>query len=299
MKPAGILIEKSEYGTRAILAAPFSRRMREQLQILMPEELEPNSAKGWSGDDVDFVGSLPWLKSLIIIKFPIDNVDAIHSLHNLINLKVITYCSTEIDFSAFPFLERCALEWRPKARSVFDCQSLRHLFVNRYKGKSIEPFTKLTGLETLGILNAPISDLRGVGRLKHLRKLRLGNLRTLKSLEGLDELGELEELTLQGCRKVEDIAPLSKLHNLKILNISENGNISSLKPIEPLEKLIALFFYGSTKIMDGDLQPLVSKTGLTNLAFQNRRHYSHKREDFEAYCPNNGISAQTPPKFLP
>ena len=74
MKPAGIIFEKSEYGTRAILAAPFSRRMREQLQMLMPEELELNSAKGWSGDDVDFVSSLPWLKSLIIIKFPIGNV---------------------------------------------------------------------------------------------------------------------------------------------------------------------------------------------------------------------------------
>src|SRR5207302_5835563 len=144
--------------------------------------------------DLSFLAMLPHLRSFKIIDFRIASVDPIHILHELQSLDVITYCRTEIRFSAFPKLESCALEWRPKATSLFDCTSLKELFVNCYDGTEVTPFTKLVNLESLAILNAPIENLSGLGRLKKLRSLRLANLKQLASLAGIERLANLEEL---------------------------------------------------------------------------------------------------------
>ena len=78
---------------------------------------------------------LPGLKSFEIFDFNIRDIQPIHHLHKLRRLGVTTYCSTRIDFTVFPELENCGLEWRPKAISLFECVTLKGLFVNRYSGK--------------------------------------------------------------------------------------------------------------------------------------------------------------------
>jgi hypothetical protein len=62
-----------------------------------------------------------------------------------------------------------------------------------------------------------------------------------------------------------------------LLNI---GNIETIKGIENLKDLNDFIFYESTNILDGDLYPITKLENLKKIAFQNRRHYSHKREDF-------------------
>jgi hypothetical protein len=103
----------------------------------------------------------------------------------------------------------------------------------------------------------------------------------------LEELTGLVDLTFEGCRKVENIDAVSQLASLEVLNFSENANIASLNRIESLQNLKELYFWGSTKIADGDLHLLMSKTGLKRLAFANRRHYTHKSKDFEWCQPDD------------
>ena len=162
-------------------------------------ELELNMAKGcgWHGGSLEFLRKLPWLKAFRILDLTFPDVDPIHCLHNLKRLQIMTYCSTEIRFAAFP-LEDCDLEWRPKADSLFECAMLKKLFVNRYKGNDVSGFGKLINLERLGILNSPVRDLLGLVPLSRLRKLRLNNLTKVESLRGLDALTNLEELDLRG-----------------------------------------------------------------------------------------------------
>jgi len=181
-------------------------------------------------------------------------------------------------------LERCILEWRPKATSLFDCTTLKDVFVNRYKGKDLSGFGKLTKLESLAILNSPVRDLRGLITLKRLRRLRLNNLTKLASLVGLEELTNLEELDLRGERAIRSIEELGSLSRLRRLYLDDNGDIESLGPLDKLSALEVVTFSGSTKIIDGDLSPLVRLKSLTGITFQNRRHYSHRREEFgDAY----------------
>jgi hypothetical protein len=47
-------------------------------------------------------------------------------------------------------------------------------------------------------------------------------------------------------------------------------------------------FYDSTNILDGDLAPVQRHNGLSRISFQNRKHYSHRREQFTAYTAAGG-----------
>ena len=247
-------------------------------------ELELNQAKGWKGEDLSFLAVLPDLKVFEIFDFNIRNIEPIQHLHKLRKLGVTSYCSTKIDFSPFSELESCALEWRAKATSLFECATLKKLFINRYSGKDTAPFAKLVNLESLAILNAPVENLHGLSGLTKLRSLRLANLKRLASLEGIGGLANLEELEIHTCRAIRSLEEVGSLLRLKKLNLNNDGDIESLKPLENLKGLEMVVFYESTNIVDGDLSPLLHQRNLARVSFQNRRHYSHRREDFgDAY----------------
>jgi len=277
-----ITVEDGIYGRRALLNSGWATGMTEYFANNGIVELVLNQAKGWKGSDLSFLSRLPRLKLFEIFDFHIKDISPIHSLNDLKRLGVTTYCSTEIRFSAFPNLESCGLEWRPKAASLFDCGTLKSLFVNRYNGKDTAPFGRLVNLESLGILNAPVKNLSGLCELKKLRSLRLANLKRLTSLAGIEELTNLEELDIHTCRAIGSIEEIGSLTRLRKLHLNNDGDIASLKPIEKLTALESVLFYESTNIVDGDLSPLIRQKNLARISFQNRRHYSHRREDFGA-----------------
>lgn len=276
----GIQFEEGLYGKRAVATSAWAQQTTDYLLRNGIKELELNAAKGWKGSDLSFLAKLPALNSLKIIDFQISSVGPIHSLRELRHLEVSTYCQTEIKFSAFPQLQECALEWRSGARSLFDCLTLKRLFVNRYDGRDAKPFAQLASLESLAILNAPLENIQGLGSLGNLRTLRLANLKRLTSLTGVEHLENLEELDVNTCRAIGSIEQLSALSRLKSLNLNNVGAVESLKPLEHLSNLESVVFYESTNILDGDLSPLLDRKRLTRVSFQDRRHYSHRREEF-------------------
>jgi hypothetical protein len=211
--------------------------MRKALEESEVRELELNDGKGWRGDDLSFLSLLPQLRSFKILDLRIVSDEAIHTLHALRELTVVTYCENEINFSAFPELETCSLEWRTKASSLFDCMTLRDLFLNRYDGRDAVPLKNLLNLETLGVMNSPVETLEGLGALKKLRSLRLGRLNCLKSLEGIQGLINLEELEIQRCRRIGSIQQVESLSKLRKFFLNDSGEIESLKPIAKLDRL--------------------------------------------------------------
>jgi hypothetical protein len=269
------------YGLRAVPTTAWTARMRDYLKSRGIVELELNVGWGWRGNDLSFLTEFPELKALEILTLGVSPIEPIHCLHNLRRLNVTTYCKSEIRFSEFPVLESCFLEWRPKAKSVFACASLEDLFINRYKGKVSTVFQSLPRLVRLGILNSPLPEVRGIGKLRRLQFLRLNNLTRLTSLDGLDELESLRELDLRGCRKVSSLEPLGSLLRLVRLSLSDNGGIASLNCLGRLNHLEELVFWGDTNIMDGDLTVLKQLEKLKGVAFQNRRHYSCKLQEFD------------------
>ena len=109
-----IEFENSLYGTKAILKGLWQESNLKLLLDKNVQEIELNDGKGWRGDNVDFLRSLPNLKSLILIDLSIKSIDAIHSLSGLIKLHLTTYCKKPVNFNNFPnrLIERLgALFW--------------------------------------------------------------------------------------------------------------------------------------------------------------------------------------------
>jgi hypothetical protein len=275
-----VILEDGTYGRRAVITSGWSRELTDYVRANEVRELELNDGKGWHGGDLAFLNDLPELRAFTIIDLKISSVAPIHALHQLRALEVTTYCQTELRFASFPHLEECVLEWRDGATSVFDRTTLKKLVINRYNGKDLLPFERLVNLTSLAILNAPIVSLRGLSALKGLLSLRLANLAKLKSLAGIEGLASLEELEIHTCRALGSIDELGSLSRLRSLHLNNDGEIKSLKPLEKLTGLESVLFYESTNILDGDLSPLLHQKHLFRVSFQNRRHYSHRREEF-------------------
>ncbi len=273
-------IEQGQFGKRMVLKTRWSEKIRKYFLENNIKELELNRAKGWIGNDISFVNDLKELLAVDIIKYTISDVSAIHGLSKLRRLKIFTYCKTELDFSCFPELEDISLYWRTKAKSIFDCFSLKRVFIDHYVGKekNLTPFSKLKNLEYLSLKTPRINEIGNIEDLINLTFLGIYNVRKLSSLSGIEKSKNLKVLEIQACRSIRRIDEIAELVNLERLLLCDDGEIENLKPISKLQHLKEFYFYESTNIIDGDLSPVSLLPNLKNVSFQNRRHYNLKRE---------------------
>lgn len=275
-----IEFRKGDYGTKAIIKTAWQDSFLKFLRDKEIKELELNDGNGWHGVNVDFLQLLPELKSLTLIDLKLKSIQGIHYLSNLQELQLITYSKFSVDFSCFPNLSLCGFEWIKGSDSLFECKNLKGLSINGYPGRNSEVLTGLQNIEKLTILNSNFEELNGIGFLNKLKYLSLANLKYLTSLNGVGKLIQLDELEIQKCKGISSISEIFKLSELKRLLLLDLGQIDSFDGIENLTKLTTLLFYESTNIVDGELSSLFKLGKLTKISFQNRRHYSHKREDF-------------------
>jgi internalin A len=96
----------------------------------------------------------------------------------------------------------------------------------------------------------------------------------------------MDKLEIGTCRKIRVIDEVSSLAKLREFYLDNVGDIQSLKPLAQLSQLHRVTFVESTNILDGDLSPLVGLPNLELVAFQNRRHYSHRSEVFRPPTPD-------------
>lgn len=274
------ILEQGIYGPRITVTGAWTPAIAEYMRREDVRELYLNHARGWSDTTLDFLETVPGLVAFSILDFSIKDIAPIRRLSALRALEVSTYCDTTIDFRRFPTLERCLLYWRNGSESLFECGTLRWLFLHRYSGSSSEPFARLAMLQELSIANGDLREIEHLAALTNLTFLGLYQLKKLTSLAGVEALRKLEALEVNGCKAIGHINALATLSHLRRLQLNDDGPIASLKPLRSATDLEEMLFYESTNITDGDLAPLAALPRLQHISFQNRRHYSHKRESF-------------------
>lgn len=272
--------EQGKFGVKATIKTKWKDSLIDLLVNRDIRELELNIGKGWRGKNIEFLKELPHLRSLVIGDLTLELIEPIHYLHELIELELETYSDSPVNFNAFPKLTSCWFEWIKGSDSLFDCRNLKSLGVNNYKKKSSEPFSRLMKLEQLALLNSPVEDLAGLFELKHLKELRIARLSKITDLGQISLLKELKILDIGTCKGIRSVSEVFFLGKLKALFLSNIGDIETLRGIESLTELEQLIFDESTNIVDGDLSPILSLKRLKKISFQNRRHYTHRREDF-------------------
>ncbi|NUP96566.1 MAG: hypothetical protein HUU28_10430 [Planctomycetaceae bacterium] len=277
-------IEHGALGPRMVLRGAWSSAALEVARSLRIKELELNYAKGWNGRELDFLeGLTDLLESIEILDWSIEDVSAVHALVGLRQLAVSTYCKTEFRFPQFPKLEEVALEWRPRAASLFEHRGVKRVFLNKWNGgKDLSDFGEMRQLETLQLYSpARLEALSGIEQLTRLSRLDLAHAPRLAWLCGIEHLGHLRRLSIDTCRKISSIQQVSSLLELRELAIDNCGDIESLAPLRRLSQLERVSFIESTRIVDGDLSPLKELPVLRQAHFRERSHYSHSDADFE------------------
>jgi len=280
----GWTVETGRYGERLVMVGSWSTVALDFMRQNGIREIELNYARGWRGTDYVFLRKLPELEAVEITDYSTDDIAVVNELPNLRYLATKTYCKTALEFSNWQKLEECALEWRPKARSLFRHRGIRRVFINKWnQGKDLREFSGMSQLETLRLYSASrLESLQGVEALCRLTWLDLARASKLTTLAGIESLTELRHLMLHTCRKVTDISPIEGLLRLRQLYLLNGGNIETIRPLLSLRGLEEFLFYESTNIVDGDLSPLMALPNLKNVAFMERPHYSLKRADLPA-----------------
>lgn len=235
-----------------------------------------NFVKKFKCTNFDFLYDLPELELLNIIYTPVDNLKSVESLVNLKFLSLSCHWKSKVNFCGLNNLIRCFISYGKGAESVFECSSLRCLYIDGFKIKDYSRLTNLAKIEYLTVGNSSFNSPELFSQLLCIHKLVLLNCRKLDHLDGIGKLEHLEWLIIDGSRKLSNIEELSILKSIKVLQLSNNGEIKTLLPIKVLVQLKALSFYGDTKILDGDFSFLEAFSSLSLVGFAGRRHYTHK-----------------------
>jgi Leucine-rich repeat (LRR) protein len=274
-----------EYGLHLCMFSAWSESIEKKAKRKKISELELNHAKGWPrGSDLSFLENLTQLKYFELLDHWVSDVSVINKLSELKELNITSNCNNVIDCSNFPHLERIGLEWFSNAKSLFDCVTLKRVFINCCDIKDLSVFSKLQNLEYLSLKSPKIASIGNVNTLTKLKFLGIYNIPILSSLEGVEQFPNLEMLEVERCRKISNITPVKALKKLQRLMIANCGKIDSLKPAAELTELREVFFHESTNILDGDLMVLKKLPHLKDVSFQERRHYNCKWDDLPMRC---------------
>jgi len=272
-------IEDGKYGRRLKLHTDWGDRVlrvceRENIQELVLLKFQDPE---W--ESLDFLAEIPWIKSFTLLNFAAKDISGIHHLTQLESIYMADYSNRAIDFSRFPMLTECKMEYCPARASIFGCTTLESLALRHYPHRDLVALAPLTGLTKLRIAESKVEDISTAGSFQHLKELSLVLLRKLKDISPLAKLKGLEQSELMNCRGITNLDPLSGLNSLQVLYFPDCGNIDSLSPLAKCHSLKVVVFYEDTTILDGDIKKLLEIPNLKYVAFANRRHYNMKREE--------------------
>jgi hypothetical protein len=127
------------------------------------------------------------------------------------------------------------------------------------------------------------SNTQAIGALPSgLMRLELHYCTKLESAQGLAaSCPGLRHLHLNHCKKFRDLASLLELKDLEVLCLNTCGDIPDLKFLAGFGRLRD-FRFVDTKVVDGDLSPLLTHPRLESVGTLDKKHYSHKAAEIEA-----------------
>ena len=231
------------------------------------------------GDDLSFLGRVPSLRGLVLNAGEVRDLSPVQSLAALETLTLNTPAKPrmELDFGAFPLLERLRMYWNPGFESVFSCGRLETLWVFSPPDADLARFGAMAGLKRLELSQGrKLVSTAGVGALDFL------GLYQQTALADLRDVAARQVLAIESCKKlgaIDEVAALTSVRRLKVANC---GDIASLAPLAGLVELEEFFAWESTRVVDGDLSVLLSLPRLREIGMQDRSHYRPRVTEIEA-----------------
>lgn len=288
----GFHLERSDDGVTLIVTDAWSKPAEQALESGIADGLDLNYAKGFKDTDLRFIRDWP-VRRVRILARTIKDLSPLYRLSGTLEyLSVVTSPTAVVDLAQLPSLNGLAAEWAQVRESIRQSPGLRELFLRSYTEDDLKPLRWNSQLERLRFKDRPrLQSLDGLGALPSIRHLAVYLATRLKDTDALQQLepDRLEELHLEACRTLSDLGPVASARSLRFLNASDCDDIESLHPLKNLAHLEVLWLYGTTKILDGDLSPIMGLPRLRELRLQARRIYSPSSEQVEASISKRGF----------
>jgi len=151
---------------------------------------------------------------------------------------------------------------------------LKEIVVFDYDEVDLQPLAVQPSLEDVTLKVAPrLESLCGADHLS-LRRIKIALARELEDIDALAHASQsLHEVVFETCLGLYDVESLGQLTRLRFLGIGDCGRIPSLGRLANLTQLECLYAWGSTRVEDGDLSPLLRLPRLKEIRMRDRREY--------------------------
>lgn len=271
------IVEERSNGLDLIVTGDWSPAARMVLERGDADGLVLNYARGFREQSLEFLGALP-IRKLDLLARSVSDLSPVLSLApTLEELRVQSDPRAAIDLASLPRLRTLAASWPQVRSSIMFAAQIEDLSIAAYSEPDLEPLAGLSSLTSLVMKERPkLRSLEGLESFPWLAQLGVFLASSLTDIRALGHRPRpaLQVLQLQACKKVNDIEAVSSLESLRFFDLSEGGEIPSVAPLAQLVNLERLHLYDTTKITDGNLQPIVELPRLRDFRMQNRRHYS-------------------------
>ena len=235
-----------------------------------------NYARGFSATSLDFIRSAWNLRRLSLLDRSVVDLEPLDRLAaSLEQLSIQVSAEAQLDLHGFDLLRDLSAPWGLIAATLGELPALRTLGTFEGFGEhDLRSLRDHVSLQRLTLKDAPyLRSLDGVEALD-LHVLRLQGAPRLQDVSALVSLKDtLRELWVEGARELESLDDIGRLRNLRHLQIGDCGAIRSLAPLSNLRELEALYAWGTTQVVDGDLTPLLDLPALREIRMRDRRNY--------------------------
>ena len=238
-----------------------------------------NSFQGYHLPDINFLNKLSGILEGLHLPETKFNNQVINTLHKLKFLGFADNKKDNIDLSNFPDLESLACDFSSRLKGLETCKNLIDLTLTGYKSKNkdLTEIPLFLNLREFFLFKTDINTLQGIEHFSNLRKLEIFSASKLESITSLQALSNsLEEIQIEQCKKIKDYEALGQVKSLKKIILSESGEIKSLAFVKELSQLEFISFWG-TNVLDGNIKYC---EGINYVGFDNKKHYTHKSEQF-------------------
>lgn len=250
-----------------------------------------NYARGFQELDLEFLDAWP-LRRLDVLDRKLVDLTPVGKLGaTLQSLSVQAAPNTRMDLADLPRLRVLAAWWDVVKDTIHQPEALNTVIVMDYDEVSLRPLSAQPALERLILKFAPsLETLDGAEDLSSLTTIRVAGARELHDLSSLATLdGSMIEVDIQACLDLNALDDLSGLHKLRFLGANDCGRLASLTPIASLEKLVVFHGWGTTRIEDNDLSPLVQLPLLSEIRMRDRRDYNPRVSELQKHlAPPSG-----------
>lgn len=279
----GLVVRRSD-GVRVLdVCGPWTAAMDALVRAGEVDRLVLNYVHGFKEGDLGFLEGLP-LRELEILDWWMMDLEPIYSLGSTLEvLNVTTPSSLKVDLYRLPKLHTLGASWVQVADSIAGAPAVRDAFFLDYRPADLTPLEPWGDLERLRMKDRPkLKSLAGLSAFPKLRELGIFLAVKLADFGELEGRSEIEKLEFDSCKKIKQIDFLSGCTGLQELSLANCGDIDSLAPIQHLKNLERLWMHEDTKILDGDLSPILELPRLSRMSMMNRRAYRPSVKEIKA-----------------